>query len=519
MTTPSVSVLPTATTASATSSSVAAPASNGRGTGAALAPTGKGHVAFADMLQRRHHVQADTDDLRVESRTRGRHEPLDEAATESDAELTPAMALALLQQDDRFVAARLPGGTDTAADEAAERSTSLAGIAGTRDARVAVPDGEDADASIALPGAAGRTATADLSRAESGIARGAPVNELDTVVHANDTARESATALRDGAIAASSRTAANETVAGPASDTKSLQTAAAALSTPAGTRDTAAPVAVAGEAVAARVLAAVEPTVTGTLPGSRAGAAISPRTLAARSDTSLRGESANIADRDLRSTGMQPALDGRRDTQILVTPVPLAPVATETASTNPFTPQPVDNQAASVAMGLPTTSNAAGPATAQVPTPGATPLPPALVAPTVGSPLWAGAFSHQMVAISQRAGSATQTAELHLNPPDLGPLRVLLSMKGDQAQAIFVSAHGAVRSAVEAALPQLQQSLADAGIHLGQASVGEQAPQEQDNNTGRGQRRGDTLADAGADTAEVPTAPARATQGLIDAYA
>ncbi|MGT2489684.1 flagellar hook-length control protein FliK [Cupriavidus basilensis] len=42
------------------------------------------------------------------------------------------------------------------------------------------------------------------------------------------------------------------------------------------------------------------------------------------------------------------------------------------------------------------------------------------------------------------------TAELQLNPPDLGPLKVVLNVVNDQAQAQFVSPHAAVRAAVEA---------------------------------------------------------------------
>jgi flagellar hook-length control protein FliK len=64
------------------------------------------------------------------------------------------------------------------------------------------------------------------------------------------------------------------------------------------------------------------------------------------------------------------------------------------------------------------------------------------------------------------------TAELQLNPPDLGPLKVVLNVVNDQVQAQFVSPHQAVRAAVEAAMPHLRTALADNGIQLGQTSVG-----------------------------------------------
>jgi flagellar hook-length control protein FliK len=68
--------------------------------------------------------------------------------------------------------------------------------------------------------------------------------------------------------------------------------------------------------------------------------------------------------------------------------------------------------------------------------------------------------------------SGQHTARLNLNPAELGPLQVTLSMNDHQTQAMFMSSHEAVRKALEAALPQLRTTLAEQGIELGQASVG-----------------------------------------------
>jgi len=65
-----------------------------------------------------------------------------------------------------------------------------------------------------------------------------------------------------------------------------------------------------------------------------------------------------------------------------------------------------------------------------------------------------------------------QQAVLHLHPEHLGPLEVHLNIGQDgQATALFVSSHPEVRAAIQAAVPQLQQSFAAAGLSLGQASV------------------------------------------------
>ncbi|WP_431273530.1 flagellar hook-length control protein FliK [Variovorax ureilyticus] len=91
------------------------------------------------------------------------------------------------------------------------------------------------------------------------------------------------------------------------------------------------------------------------------------------------------------------------------------------------------------------------------------------VAPQVGSTEWGPAIGHQMIRMST---TGHQVAELNLNPANLGPLKVTLTMGDNQAQAMFVSAHESVRKAVEAALPQLRTTLAEQGINLGQTSVG-----------------------------------------------
>lgn len=153
--------------------------------------------------------------------------------------------------------------------------------------------------------------------------------------------------------------------------------------------------------------------------------------------------------------------------------------------------------------------------------PGVTSAGPILtgsIAAPLGSPQWAPAFSEQMVQIGTQQGGTLHHAELRLDPPDLGPLRVSISMQGDQATATFISPHASVRSAVEAALPQLMQALADAGISLGDTSVGEQDAREfAAENTRRGSGADTNDADDGHAPAQA-VVPAR-PRGLVDTFA
>ena len=109
-----------------------------------------------------------------------------------------------------------------------------------------------------------------------------------------------------------------------------------------------------------------------------------------------------------------------------------------------------------------------------------TPAAPASVLPlqvTINTPVlndkWGDEFNQKITWLSSQK---EQTAELHLNPPQLGPMDVVLKVSGDQATALFTSPHAAVREAVEQALPKLREMLAGSGIMLGNATVSDQAP-------------------------------------------
>lgn len=87
----------------------------------------------------------------------------------------------------------------------------------------------------------------------------------------------------------------------------------------------------------------------------------------------------------------------------------------------------------------------------------------------VGSQQWETAVGNSLVVMT---GARQDRAELVLTPPQLGRIEVSISMKGDEATAVFVSANPGVRDALESAMPRLREVLADAGITLGQTQVG-----------------------------------------------
>lgn len=143
----------------------------------------------------------------------------------------------------------------------------------------------------------------------------------------------------------------------------------------------------------------------------------------------------------------------------------------------------------------------------------------------LGNNGWADDFSQQ---ISWLSTQKNQVAELHLNPPDLGPLDVVLTMSDKQASIQFSSPHGVVRDAVENALPKLREIFADNGIMLGNTTVSDQTPRDRNaagftnQNPGSGTRRNSDGEASQAGVQAVNDSPAVAVRrhiGMVDTFA
>lgn len=145
---------------------------------------------------------------------------------------------------------------------------------------------------------------------------------------------------------------------------------------------------------------------------------------------------------------------------------------------------------ASVATAAPQT---ASPAQASVTTP-------------LGAPGWQASFADQVSVVVQTRQPA---AEIQLNPPNLGPVEIKVTMTGDQANVQFFSAHAPVREAIQSAMPRLGDALAASGLSLGEAFVGADpraGQQGADHRDGRGNRHsahGEVRVDAASGPGEV----------------
>ncbi|MGK5046424.1 flagellar hook-length control protein FliK [Janthinobacterium sp. GB4P2] len=140
----------------------------------------------------------------------------------------------------------------------------------------------------------------------------------------------------------------------------------------------------------------------------------------------------------------------------------------------------------------------------------------------VGTPAWDQQLGQKVVWM---AAGGDQSATLTLNPPDLGPVQVVLTVTNDQADAAFMSAQPEVRQALEAAMPRLREMMSEAGIAFGSATVSA-GTREQQNNGERaasGERRGNGQGGgvAGGEIAIAPAAGGRSRPSLsaVDTFA
>lgn len=91
------------------------------------------------------------------------------------------------------------------------------------------------------------------------------------------------------------------------------------------------------------------------------------------------------------------------------------------------------------------------------------------VSQPLSAPAWRDAFADKVTWV---ANARQPVAELQINPPQLGPVEIRVSMNADQASLSFFSPHAAVREAIQASLPRLTDAFAASGLTLGNVLVG-----------------------------------------------
>ncbi|RZI84440.1 MAG: flagellar hook-length control protein FliK [Rubrivivax sp.] len=102
------------------------------------------------------------------------------------------------------------------------------------------------------------------------------------------------------------------------------------------------------------------------------------------------------------------------------------------------------------------------------------------LATPMGSPEFPQALAERVGMWVKATGEdGTLSAELHLNPAEMGPISVKISLDGQTAQVDFAAATLETRRAIEETLPMLSAALDDAGFSLGGSGVSDQTAQQQ----------------------------------------
>lgn len=140
-----------------------------------------------------------------------------------------------------------------------------------------------------------------------------------------------------------------------------------------------------------------------------------------------------------------------------------------------------------------------------------------IIAPRVGTPNWEQAIGQKLNWMTM---GGVQSASLILNPPELGPLQVVIHVNNQHADATFISHQPEVRNAIENALPKLREIMDQSGIQLGECNVNSQTKQQQEfaeRQSGAfqtGSHKGVTI-----DLVSVPQpAVMRSSVGLVDTF-
>ncbi len=97
----------------------------------------------------------------------------------------------------------------------------------------------------------------------------------------------------------------------------------------------------------------------------------------------------------------------------------------------------------------------------------------------VGSDTFAQALSDQLsMWVKSAPNDGPMTAELHLNPAELGPIHVKISLEGSDAQVDFAAAAVETRQALQASMEQLSTAMLEAGLNLKGGDVSAQTSQQ-----------------------------------------
>lgn len=133
------------------------------------------------------------------------------------------------------------------------------------------------------------------------------------------------------------------------------------------------------------------------------------------------------------------------------------------------------------------------------------------------NPQWSRALGERAVMMAQQG---PRLAEVRLDPPELGSLRIKVQVHAnDQVSLTFNAPNASVREVLEQSLPRLREMFAEQGMNLADASVSDQS-KEQSSEQAHARSSGRGESSAGDDFGELPASRTELRKvGIIDYYA
>lgn len=133
----------------------------------------------------------------------------------------------------------------------------------------------------------------------------------------------------------------------------------------------------------------------------------------------------------------------------------------------------------------------------------------------VGQGQWGQAVGQRVLWM---AAQKISSAELRLDPPDLGPVQVRVSSHQDQISVTFTSPQSGVREALDQNANRLREMFAEQGLDLVDVNVSDQSGGESMAGEGE-ERRGGNAHGGGSEEADVQSAQRIVSDRLVDHYA
>lgn len=135
-----------------------------------------------------------------------------------------------------------------------------------------------------------------------------------------------------------------------------------------------------------------------------------------------------------------------------------------------------------------------------------------------GQPGWGAEVADKVMWM---ASQKIQSADISINPPDLGPIEAKVQIQQDQVSVTFSAQHAPVKEALEQSLPKLREMMAQNGVNLGSVDIRDYS-QSQQQSGGRPEASvysGKGEADEAEEDVSVVSKQVVAGRGLVDFYA